>query len=160
MADSKRKADSHPDHSSKKGKADVATQYFYTNIEGSEDSATVFFFTPKDSSKKDDAAADLEKVLDDAKHWKMLDEGRLYKFEGSADDGKKLLTELGFEYNAEITASDAEEGEEDDDDGEEGSSGEDDGDVNDGGDDDDDDDGEGEGADSDEEEDGDDDEDE
>jgi hypothetical protein len=39
------------------GKADVATQYFYTNIEGSDDSATVFLFTPKDSSKKDDAAA-------------------------------------------------------------------------------------------------------
>jgi hypothetical protein len=38
--------------------SDVASQYFFCNIEeASEDSPIVFFFKPKDPAKADDAAA-------------------------------------------------------------------------------------------------------
>ena len=39
---------------------------------------------------------DLEKVLDPNQHWTVLDEGRLYKFDGTAADGRKVLEELGY----------------------------------------------------------------
>jgi hypothetical protein len=39
---------------------------------------------------------DLEKVLDSNQHWKMLDEGRLYKYDGTVAEGKKVLEELGY----------------------------------------------------------------
>ena len=130
---------------------------------------------------------DLEKVLDPNQHWTVLDEGRLYKFDGTAADGKKILEELGyasagsrkcrrssrslssnawpcplrFEWNQDLPGSDAEEGEEDD--GEGYTSRDDDGedgDGNDDGGDDDDDDDEGDGGDDDDDDEGDDDEDE
>ena len=39
---------------------------------------------------------DLEKVLDSNQHYKLLDEGRLYTFDGTVADGKKVLEELGY----------------------------------------------------------------
>ena len=140
---------------------------------------------------------DLKKVLDPSVMI-VLDEGRLYKFDGTVADGKKVLEELGyalcrrvvlfsasaasrkcrrfsrslsskiwpcplrFEWNQDLTGSDAEEGDEEDEG--EGSSGDDDGEDGDGNDDDggddDDDDDEGDGGDDDDDDEGDDDEDE
>ena len=144
---------------------------------------------------------DLKKVLDPNQHWTVLDEGRLYKFDGTVAEGKKVLEELGyalrppclarpvvlfsasagsrkcrrssrslssiawpcplrFEWNQDLTGSDAEDGDEDDGEGSSGDDDGEDGDGNDDGGDDDDDDDEGDGGDDDDDDEGDDDEDE
>jgi len=165
---SKRKAeDDVEDDAAKKGKSASISDpdsYMFVQIDNVDDnSPTIFYIKHKTVEESHPDWPEVVEQLSSGKllgaEFQCLDEGRIFKFDGSIEKGKELLVSKGFNYDEDLKLSDNEEGDDgSEDDSEEGEDdeGEDDDDDEEGdeeGEEDDDDDDEGEEDDDDDEDD-------